>query len=266
MINNKEKYIKQMPSLYDRADIYDLFEDENRYNAYKKHWEAILENKDIHSMLDVSIGSGSVTLPIMDLGVKLSGSDLSETMLGNCQKKADSKQKKIELQCSDFRDLSCWKDRKFDCVASTGNSLGYVCNVDALRTLERMDLLVKNGGYLYFDTRNWDKILKEKNRFYLYNPMYHGENRVNVVQVWDYNGDGTITFNILYTFEKDNRIFQKEIFEECYHPIGKEMLISKLQEMGYVDIEIKCFPAYFEMVEFKRIDWYCVIARKPERR
>ena len=151
-----------MPSFYDRADIYDLFEDENRYNAYKKYWEAVLENKDIHSMLDVSIGSGSVTLPIMDLGVELSGSDLSETMLGNCQKKADSKQKKIGLQCSDFRDLSCWKDRKFDCVASTGNSLGYVCNEDVLKTLEQMDLLVKDGGYLYFDTRNWDKILKEK--------------------------------------------------------------------------------------------------------
>ena len=85
-----------MPSFYDRADIYDLFEDENRYNAYKKHQETVLENKDIHSMLDVSIGSGSVTLPIMDLGVELSGYDLSETMLHNCQKKADSKQKKIE--------------------------------------------------------------------------------------------------------------------------------------------------------------------------
>ena len=42
------------------------------------------------------------------------------------------------------------------------------------------------------------------------------------------------------------------------------MLINKLQEMGYVDIEIKCFPAYFEMVEFERIDWYCVLARKAD--
>lgn len=250
-----------MASFYDRADIYDLFEDENRYNAYKKHWETVFQNKNIHSMLDVSIGSGSVTLSVLDFDVELSGSDLSETMLKNCKKKADSRSKKINLKCADFRDLSCWQ-KKFDCVASTGNSLGYVTNQDILKTLEQMDSLVKEGGYLYFDTRNWDKILKEKNRFYTYNPMYHDENRVNVVQVWDYNEDGSVTFNILYTFEKDNQIFQKEIFEEHYYPVGKELLLNKLEELGYTDIEIKCFPAYFEIVEFERIEWYCVIARK----
>ena len=75
-------------------------------------------------------------------------------------------------------------------------------------------------------------------------------------------GIGFGVYGMIRSFEKDNQIFQKEIFEECYHPIGKEILINKLQEMGYTDIEIKCFPAYFEMIEFERIEWYCVIAKK----
>ena len=49
-----------MASIYDRADIYDLFEDENRYEVYKRHWETVLEGKRIQTMLDVSIGTGSV--------------------------------------------------------------------------------------------------------------------------------------------------------------------------------------------------------------
>ncbi|WP_458457227.1 hypothetical protein [Pseudobutyrivibrio sp.] len=36
-----------MGSIYDKADIYDLIEDENRYNAYKKHWEYLFEGKKI---------------------------------------------------------------------------------------------------------------------------------------------------------------------------------------------------------------------------
>ena len=72
-----------MAGIYDRADIYDLFENEERYLAYKKHWEAVFQGKEINTMLDVSIGSGSVTLPVLDLGVELCGSDLSETMLKN---------------------------------------------------------------------------------------------------------------------------------------------------------------------------------------
>jgi len=251
-----------MSSFYDRADIYDLFENEARLNAYKKHWETILEGKEIKTMLDVSIGSGSVTLPVIDLGIEISGSDLSETMLANMQKKLDARKQNATLKCSDFRDLSCWGDTEFDLVASTGNSLGYVNNSDVLKTVEEMDSHVKVGGFLYFDSRNWDKILREHQRFYLYNPMFDGDNRVNVIQVWDYNQDGTITFNILYTFESDNKIFQKESFEEVYHPFSKEPVIEKLKALGYEEIKIYCFPSYFPMEDFDKTEWYAVIAKK----
>lgn len=251
-----------MANLYDRADIYDLFEDENRYQAYKKHWETILAGKNIKTMLDVSIGSGSVTLPVLELGIELYGSDLSEAMLANCSKKVQKAEQSVTLKCSDFRKLDCWQNQKFDLVASTGNSLGYVCNSDVLLALKQMDAHVNKGGYIYFDTRNWDKILSEHQRFYLYNPLFDGENRVNVTQVWDYHEDASMTFNILYTFERDNIIFQKEVFEEHYFPISKSILIQKLDSMGYENIEIACFPAQFAMTEFEKVDWYTVIARK----
>lgn len=251
-----------MISLYDRADIYDLLENEERFLAYKEHWKTIFQGKDIKTMLDVSIGSGSVTLPVMDLGVNLKGSDLSEEMLKNCTKKAKASGREIELKCSDFRDLSCFGDETFDLVASTGNSLGYVDNEDILKTLEQMDKHVKKGGYLYFDSRNWEKIKKQNQRFFFYNPVFVGEDRVNMVQLWDYNSDGTMTFNIAYTFERDNQIFQKELFREHYHPFSKELAVEKLKKLGYENIEILCFPAQFPMVEFERIEWYSVMAKK----
>lgn len=251
-----------MGNFYDRADIYDLFENEDRYQAYKQHWETVLSGKDVTSMLDVSIGSGSVTLPVAELGVELSGSDLSENMLESCRKKAQKKSLSVTLRCSDFRNLDVWGSQKFDLVASTGNSLAYVCNEDVRKTLAQMDAHVAESGYLYLDTRNWDKILKERERFYLYDPLYDGENRINVVQVWDYNSDGSMTFNILYTFEKDGKVFQKEIFEEHYFPMGKDVLLKTLEELGYQDIEILCFPAQFPMVEFERVGWYTILAKK----
>ena len=161
-----------MESLYNRAEIYDLFENEQRYEAYRKHWETVFEGKDIGSMLDVSIGSGSVTLPVTELGVKLSGSDLSSEMHKNCEKKASVRGTDVTLKQSDFRFLECWGDETFDIVASTGNSLGYVDNADVERTLEEMDRHVRPGGYLYFDSRNWEKILGDHERFYTYNPLF----------------------------------------------------------------------------------------------
>ena len=77
-------------------------------------------------------------------------------------------------------------------------------------------------------------------------------------QVWDYSSEDTITFNLLYTFEKENQIVQREIFEEKYYPIKKEMILSKLKMMGYTNISVYCFPSYFKMPEFELVDWYCI--------
>lgn len=251
-----------MPSLYDRADIYDLIESEARYGMFKTHWENILRGREIHTLLDVSIGSGSATLQLAELGVRLSGSDLSEAMLEKCGTKAAARGFSIDLQCCDFRTVGDHFSGSFDCVASTGNSLPYVSNEDVLKTLEQMDRLVKAGGYLYYEIRNWDKILRDKPRFYLYSPFFDGETRINLVQVWDYHQDGSMTFNLLYTFEKDNRVFQKEIFEEHYHPIGKEMMLDKLKAMNYSDIQVLNYPSQFPKIPPEDADWYCVAAQK----
>ena len=251
-----------MGSIYDHSEIYDLLEDENRYNAYKKHWEHLFEGKEIKSMLDISIGSGSVTLPVLDLNISLSGSDLSETMLNSCSKKISDKGFTPNLKVADFRDLSCWGNQKFDLVASTGNALAYVSNEDVCHVLEEMDKHVADNGFIYIDTRNWDKILKERNRFYLYNPFFAKGDRVNFTQVWDYNSDGSMTFNLLYTFEKDSKIYKKEIFEEHYNPVSKQLITDKLTELGYKVIQLFNFPSYAPMLPFEDIEWYTILAKK----
>lgn len=88
-------------------------------------------------------------------------------MLDKCRKKADARGKTIDLRVSDFRELTKNFPEQFDCVASTGNSLGYVENEEVLGVLEQMSALIAPGGYLYFDLRNWDKIVRTKQRFYI---------------------------------------------------------------------------------------------------
>ena len=138
----------------------------------------------------------------------------------------------------------------------------YVPNNEITGVLEQMDALVNDGGYIYFDVRNWDKIVSQKQRFYLYNPHFDGENRINLVQAWDHHADGSITFNLLFTFEQNNRIFQQEIFEEHYYPVKQEILIDKLKDMGYTDIQIMPFPAQYGAFDIDKSDWYSVMAKK----
>lgn len=251
-----------MRSVYDRTDIYDLFDSEDRYQAIKRHWQKVLNGRDVRTLLDVSIGTGGLTLPLAELGVQLYGSDLSESMLEKCRSNAGQRGLSVDLRACDFRALQSRFDRQFDCVASTGNSLPHVTNEDVAVALRQMDALVRDGGYLYFDLRNWDRVLRERERFYLYNPMFDGDTRINLTQVWDYHDDGSMTFNLLYAFEREHRIFQKEVFEEHYYPIGRRALLDELTALGYRQIEVMCHPAYFENVDLERVQWYCVLAQK----
>lgn len=253
-----------MSKLYDRAEIYDLIESEKRTEIIRQDWKQFIGEREIHSLLDVSIGTGGMTLPLQDLGIEIFGSDLSETMLSRCNMKAIEKKRPIELRCSDFRDLSCWGDRRFDCVVSTGNALAYVSNDDVLVTLEKMDAHVRPDGYLCFDSRNWEMIQRERQRFYLYNPFFHNGTRVNLVQVWDHNPNGSITFNLLYSFEQNEKIVQKEIFEEHYHPFSLGMVKEKLSDLGYDELYLCPFPCNSPETDFSKMEWYRIIARKKQ--
>lgn len=254
-----------MASVYDRTDIYDLFDSPKKDAQTLSHWQTVFDGRPIRSVLDVSIGTGSLTLPLAQLGVSLYGSDLSGSMLARCRKKADERGIAIDLRQSDFRDLTSHFDRSFDCVMSTGNSLAYVTNNEITGVLEQMDALVEPGGCLYFDLRNWDRIVGQKKRFYCYNPAFlpNGD-RVNLMQVWDHLSDGSIVFNLVYTFERDNKIFQKERFEEHYHPVPQKLLLDKLTRLGYQDIQVKAFPVQFGVFDIENSEWYCVLAHKAK--
>ena len=90
---------------------------------------------------------------------------------------------------------------------------------------------------------------------------FDGETRVNLVQAWDYHPDGTMTFNLLYTFERDQRIVQQEVFEEHYFPIPRQLLLDELARLGYGEIRLFPFPAMLRQGA-EEAEWYCVLARK----
>lgn len=64
--------------------------------------------------------------------------------------------------------------------------------------------------------------------------------------------------------EKDNQIFQREIFEEHYNPISEELIVEKLKSLGYKDIKLLCFPSYFQMEDFEKTEWYTILAHKEK--
>lgn len=248
-------------SMYDKADIYDLRFNEKTWGWAKEHYQKILDGTEIKSFLDCSIGSGNLTLELAEMGYEVTGSDLSESMLSRCRDKARKKGLKVELFHSDFRKIAETAPGTYDCVMSTGNSLPYVPNEDVVRTLEGMDRLVKPGGYIYADIRNWDKIVANKQQYYFYRPMFHDDLRVDTIQFWEHHPDGSITFHIVFTLERDGKVVQRETFEELYHPIRRSLVTETLERLGYRIERLENYPI-MDPRPMDEADWYCILAKK----
>ena len=60
-----------MAQLYDRAEIYDLIDSEERRQIIREHWRLLLEERPVRTLLDVSIGTGNLTLPAQELARRL---------------------------------------------------------------------------------------------------------------------------------------------------------------------------------------------------
>lgn len=253
-----------MSNLYDRADIYDVCSTPRDWQILREHWETVLGDERPRTLLDVSVGSGNLTLPLAELGVSLSGSDLSEAMLKKCAEKASTRGLTIALAQSDFREADkAFPGQTFDLVASTGNSLAYVDNAGVEQALRAMDRLTAPGGRLYLDTRNWDQMLEKKPKFYFYRPTRLSDGtRVERIQFWEYPLDGSMTFQFVFTFEKGYTVTQREVFEEHYHPLPFALIERTLKDMGYSIEQSGGFPVQINRPA-QDADWYYLIARKP---
>lgn len=248
-------------SIYNRPDIYDILFTEKMSELLKNHYVTVFKNKKITSIHDCSYGTGNLTKVLSKMGYIVSGSDISNEMLEQANEKNKIEQLDIKLIQSDFRDLSNQIHEQYDCVMSTGNSLAHVKNEDVKTTIDQMSKLIKDEGYIYIDTRNWDWILNTNSRFYYYQPMIKENERINAMQVWDYNDNGIITFNLLYSFEKENRIFKREEFSELYYPIKKDFLVNYLEKIGFKEIELYSF-IHHQVKNFDDMEWYVLIGKK----
>ncbi|HPK41092.1 MAG TPA: class I SAM-dependent methyltransferase [Candidatus Cloacimonadota bacterium] len=247
---------------YDFPDLYDLFYSEAFEDECLSFYKSIFAKKKFQDILDCSVGTGKMLLPMAKLGYSCTGSDINQNMIRKAKINFAKENLIAQFILSDYKELSKNMKRDFDCVMCTGNSLAHTKNEDLENTIKQMDSVLRPGGTLYIDSRNWDNILKRQQRFYLFNPIIRDKGRVNYVQVWDYNKSGSITFNYLIFEEIDNKIASKRQFYEIYYPFTFETIKGIIEGLNYQNFKVSKLGNQNE-TELEKIEWYAITAEKP---
>jgi SAM-dependent methyltransferase len=206
---------------------------------------ALEENDDVLTeaglkarILDCSCGIGTLAIPLAKLGYDVSGSDGSPGMVEHAIFAASDAGLNIPLSCCTWEDLPAHFTDHFDLLFCIGNSIGHTRNKEEMiRSLEGMRAVLRNGGKLVLQSRNWEQLRKEKKRFTHFQWRERGGQRCLPLYVWTFpeKFNDAHTIEVVLVFDSGGKVSVRS-YPIIYYPFHVEELIERLRCAGFTEI------------------------------
>lgn len=138
----------------------DLIDWEKRARGEGGFFEERLHAAGARRVLDVSTGSGFHAVQLCKAGFEVTAVDGSRTMVERARRNFADRQLAIDLYHTDWLDLDAQWLGTFDAIVCLGSSLCHVFDASTrVRVLQRFRQLLRPGGLLMVDQRNFAAIL-----------------------------------------------------------------------------------------------------------
>lgn len=183
------------------ADQYDgMTQFSARLDAQRRILEDLLLRYPARRAVDMGCGTGVHTIALAQLGVDVTGVDVSEGMLGKARMHAAETGVQIDFRLGDF--LTDIGTGVVQLVLCLGNSLPHLDSHDALtKALEHWRALCAEGGHVVIQLLNYRRVLARRER--IVNIRRDGPE--TIVRFYDFI-DGALQFNILTIREAESGI------------------------------------------------------------
>ena len=233
--------------MYDKlASIYDYFVNWENRLAYElpfleQQLRTLGQDPSQIRVMDTACGTGHHAIALASLGFQVSGSDLFPEMVSLADANAKAAGEKVTFRTAGFGNISesFKQPGEFDAVFCLGNSLPHVnSNQDLEKTLLDFEDLLRPGGMLLLQMRNFDLVMGEKKRWMEPQSVKDGSTEWLFLRFYDFEADGKIQFNILSLHRKANASWQTQLTSTHLLPIYSEKLKAELTSLGFRDIAL----------------------------
>src|SRR5262249_6775315 len=119
-----------------------------------------------------------------------------------------------------------------------GNSIGHTSNgAEMLRSLGGMRGVLRNGGKLVIQLRNWEQLRKERTRFTHFQWRERRGHRCLPLYVWTFpeKFEDAHTIEVVLVFDSGGKVSIRS-YPIVYYPFRFEDLIERLRCAGFTDI------------------------------
>lgn len=233
--------------MYDKlASIYDYFVNWENRLAYElpfleKELRALGANPFDIRVMDTACGTGHHAIALAQLGFQVSGSDLFPEMVSLADANARAAGVQVTFRTAGFGGISetFQQPGAFDAVFCLGNSLPHVnSEADLDKTLLDFRELLRPGGLLLLQMRNFDLVMGEKRRWMEPQTVKDGSTEWLFLRFYDFEADGRIQFNILSLHRTANSPWNTQLTSTHLLPIYSEKLSQELVSLGFNNIRL----------------------------
>ncbi len=239
----------------DFSGDYDRFVNwEGRLGAELPFLESQLEAVDARRVLDAACGTGMHAIALAKRGYQVVGADLSAGMIDLARANATQAGVDVPFQVAGFGELRkaldsagpgaggqgsspflSGQDRlAFDALLCLGNSLPHVLTPeDLLHVLRDFAAVLRPGGLLLIQNRNFDAVLAEGHRWMGPEGHAEGESEWLFLRFYDFLSDGLIRFNIVRLHRKGRGAWNQRVTSTQLWPQTRRELSGAIRAAGF---------------------------------
>jgi glycine/sarcosine N-methyltransferase len=139
---------------------------ERRLAREEVFFRTVFAEHRVRRVLDAACGTGMHAIAFSRMGMSVAGADLSPTMIEQAKANARAAGVDLELRVAGFGGIAGSFPGPFDAVTCLGNSLPHLLDDESLAAaLTDFAALLRPGGLLVIQNRNYDRLLQQRQRF-----------------------------------------------------------------------------------------------------
>jgi glycine/sarcosine N-methyltransferase len=228
--------------MYDRFALdYDRFVNwDNRLSfeiplIKKKLDEVKSSSGDPVKILDAACGTGMHALALAKAGYQVSGADFSREMIKKAKQNASSAHLELPFKTAGFGELaSVFRGSLFDAILCLGNSLPHLLgDAEIESALKDFSACLKPNGLLLIQNRNFDAVMQKQDRWMEPQTFQEGDDQWVFERFYDFNSNGTISFNIVNLHRKGGSEWKSEVVSTLLKPQLRDDLLQKINKIGF---------------------------------
>jgi SAM-dependent methyltransferase len=195
-------------------------------------------------ILDCACGTGLAALALARRGYEVLGTDVSGSMVMRARGHAAEQHLQVPFEVCAWESLPATVQKPVDLVVCLGNSLGHCRDEgEMLRSLQGMRAVLREGGLLVIESRNWEKLYADRIRFTHFGLRERAGIRCTPLYVWNFGREfqEALVVEVVLVFEQQGKV-RLQTYDIAYRPFSAGQLHSLQLQAGFSNLKTDWTP------------------------